>query len=159
MVMSDRIAVMNNGRVIQIGPPMEVYKHPKTAFVAGFLGETNMISCRIEETAGGHVSVRMDNGRAGSVMISRHSATPPAGGTALLSVRPERIAVLDRSDQADFAVSAIVTQHIFVGKHSRMVVEALGTTFVIITGDAEGIEVGREVCIGWMSRDAQLLEA
>ena len=64
--MSDRVAVMRNGRIIQLGSPTEVYQHPRTPFVASFLGETNLIAA-VECRSGGPVAqVRFADGTDGA---------------------------------------------------------------------------------------------
>src|SRR5437667_2778337 len=59
LAMSDRIAVMNGGRVEQVGSPREIYEHPSTAFVADFIGSLNAIELRVEELVGGYAVLRL----------------------------------------------------------------------------------------------------
>ena len=79
LTMSDRIAVMESGRILQVGSPREIYDAPATRFVAGFIGESNVIDARIE------------GGRAH--LPGGHVPAPPGAddGRASLAVRPERI--------------------------------------------------------------------
>jgi spermidine/putrescine ABC transporter ATP-binding subunit len=84
--MSDRIAVMSNGRIEQLGDPREIYDHPSTAFVADFIGDMNFLEAVVVSTADGTFTA--DAG--GSVVVrGRGTATP--GTRARLGIRPERL--------------------------------------------------------------------
>jgi putative spermidine/putrescine transport system ATP-binding protein len=160
MTMSDRIAVMNEGRIVQIGSPKDVYLRPCSAFVAGFLGETNMVPCRLTELGQGRGTVTMSDGRISCGMLSSECPALLKGGSALLSNRPERITILHPNEQADFVVSGIVEEHVFVGGHSRSVVNAFGMKFVVVTSDLgrlDSMKVGKEANLGWLAKDAQLI--
>lgn len=100
LTMSDRIAVFNEGTIAQLGTPTEVYEHPATSFVAGFVGTSNLL-----ETAAAEVVL----GRPGT-----------------WSVRPEKIRVLDADAQASegqHAVRGTVREVVYVGMSTRFVVD------------------------------------
>jgi iron(III) transport system ATP-binding protein len=78
--MADRVAIMNRGKVVQIGPPAELYRRPKSKFVAEFLGETNFLPAKV---VGGEFET--DAGR----LVSTQK--PPTSGECLISIRPEAI--------------------------------------------------------------------
>ena len=63
LTMSDRIAVMNEGVVEQVAKPRELYEHPQTPFVAGFIGTSNLLSLKVDERAGGMIAMRLDEGQ------------------------------------------------------------------------------------------------
>ena len=99
LTMSDRIAVFNEGRIAQLGTPTEVYEHPATAFVAGFVGTSNLL-----------------DGAAAEAVIGR-------GGT--WSIRPEKITLLDPSSipsEGWRSVTGTIQQVIYVGMSTRYVV-------------------------------------
>ncbi len=83
LVMSDRIAVMNAGRIEQLGTPTEVYDRPATAFAAGFMGESNLYP----GVMGGSGQVRLDNG----LMLVAETTLPPGTRVGAM-IRPERMA-------------------------------------------------------------------
>ncbi|MFB3890950.1 MAG: ABC transporter ATP-binding protein [Phycisphaerae bacterium] len=94
--MADRIAVMNAGRIIQSGPPQELYDRPATRFVADFLGEANFIDGRISETAGGRAVVETPVGR-----LAAASEKPLAvGAPVTVCIRPERLSISASADGA-----------------------------------------------------------
>ena len=126
MMMSDRIAVMDDGRIVQLGAPDEVYLHPETPFVAGFLGETNLLPGRCVAPQGGHAMVRFADAITGPARISRGGDRPRVDATVLVSIRPERITLLRNDGTADCMVEGVVTERIFLGRHTRLVVHALG---------------------------------
>jgi spermidine/putrescine transport system ATP-binding protein len=92
LTMSDRVAVMNKGRILQIGAPRDIYDHPAERFVANFIGDTNFIEADVVTTSNDGAKVKLDSG----AMVS--ASLPPgatASGRVTLVVRPEhtRLAV------------------------------------------------------------------
>ena len=88
MALADRIGVMESGRLIQLGPPPEIYEHPGTEFVARFIGTGNLLSGEVK-TRNGDAILALENG--GSVPLSH--VTLPTSGPVLLTVRPEEIEI------------------------------------------------------------------
>ena len=86
MAMSDRLAVMNFGRIEQVGPPQEVYDHPGTAFVAGFLGASNLLPGRVTDRA--RAQIVLDGGQTVLVTPAR---IPSGGDRVKVGVRPEKL--------------------------------------------------------------------
>lgn len=86
--MADRMAVMDHGRVVQVGPPEEVYRNPNCSYVAGFIGETNLL----KGTLSGEDEVTTENGvLSGRVTVDEWN--PENGTEVLLSIRPEAIKI------------------------------------------------------------------
>jgi multiple sugar transport system ATP-binding protein len=93
MTLADRVVVMNQGRIDQIGAPNELYHHPRTKFVAGFIGSPamNFIPCRLEENAGA-LSARLSDTLALRIPEERTARyRPHAGKPLILGLRPEHI--------------------------------------------------------------------
>ena len=86
---ADRLAILDSGQIQQIGAPQEVYRHPRTAFVAGFIGETNLLSGTVADVAGGSTLVETPVGRIRSTQAPDHPL--PAGTHVTLSIRPEAL--------------------------------------------------------------------
>jgi multiple sugar transport system ATP-binding protein len=94
MTLADRVVVMNAGIIEQIGPPQELYHHPKTRFVAGFIGSPamNFIPCRLEQAGGGGLSARLSDTIALPVPAARTARYQPyAGKEMMLGLRPEHV--------------------------------------------------------------------
>ena len=87
--MSDRIAVMNGGRVEQVGTPREIYERPATPFVADFIGSLNALELRVDELVGGFAVMRSASSERVVVPAARDVS---AGETLRVAVRPERVA-------------------------------------------------------------------
>lgn len=114
MSMSDRIVVMRNGRIVQVGAPLEIYERPRTCFVANFLGESNLIRADVVNRNGGSTTVRIADRDldVGGVQTSEDSVS--------ISVRPERLTVGDRPAGTGLSVQATITDVTFVGIDRRV---------------------------------------
>ncbi len=91
LTMSDRVAVMREGRIEQVGPPDELYELPVSRFVADFLGESNFLQGRGRKPAGGGAVLRADGGLARPGAGRRASPPGPPGTAGLLAIRPEKV--------------------------------------------------------------------
>jgi putative spermidine/putrescine transport system ATP-binding protein len=161
MMMSDNIAVMWNGRIVQLGSPIEIYQHPRTPFVASFLGETNLLAATECGTDGKVTQVRFADGSLGLVREpNRGGRVRTAEGDVVLSLRPERIRLLGPCDSADGVISGILVERTFLGRQTRYVVEALGQKLIVSTSEPplpNELSLGKPVRLGWARGDAQLL--
>jgi spermidine/putrescine transport system ATP-binding protein len=95
LTMSDRIAVMNKGNVLQIGTPVEIYERPNCRFVADFIGETNFLAGKVKEVAAENVIVRLSGSEREITGIPLGEFHP--GQDVVVSVRPEKIRLFDTS--------------------------------------------------------------
>ncbi len=86
LTMSDRVAVMNQGRILQVGSPRAIYDHPAERFVADFIGETNFLEADIVSAANGEATVRLSSGR--TVPATAPEGAAPAGRVTVV-IRPE----------------------------------------------------------------------
>jgi spermidine/putrescine transport system ATP-binding protein len=90
LCLSDRIAVMNQGKIEQIGTPSEIYERPQTPFVADFIGDTNLFSGEIVEVDAESMKISTKTGL--TMIVSRHEQTPlEIAQSVVVSVRPEKI--------------------------------------------------------------------
>ena len=151
MMMSDRIAVMAEGRIVQIGSPSEVYLHPATRFVAGFLGETNFLPAELAGQDSGLAVLRLADGTPTRARLAQ------AAGPHVVSLRPERIRLLASGATAETIVTGIVETSVFLGRQSRITVQALGQSLVVSAVDTPVLEPGTAVRLGWAADDAQAL--
>ena len=162
MMMSDRIAVMAHGRIEQIGAPADVYLHPSTPFVAGFLGETNLLPATCRGVDGGHVVVQFRDGSTGRARLPRLGRVQRAGDTTQVSIRPERIRILGNATPAetDTVLDGTLIRCTFLGRHARCVVQAGGQQIIVSAGDwpaLSTLEPGAPIRLGWCCDDAQSL--
>ncbi|MFF3906494.1 ABC transporter ATP-binding protein [Streptomyces sp. NPDC001848] len=112
LTMSDRIAVMNGGLIEQVAPPQEVYERPATAFVAGFIGTSNLISGRLTSTGPEGGVIDLDDGQRITVPVS---AAPGAGADVRLTVRPEKITMTTGPTGAASRVRGTVREVVYLG--------------------------------------------
>lgn len=114
MTMSDRICVMHQGRIRQVGSPENLYQHPTDEFVAGFLGEANMIDATIISAASGAATLALGGGAA-TVPMQRHAAV----NNVKVSIRPEHILLASGAEQTGDWTAVRVADVIYVGDHRR----------------------------------------
>ncbi|MEU7982787.1 ABC transporter ATP-binding protein [Micromonospora sp. NPDC049081] len=143
MAMSDRIAVMESGRVRQIGAPQEIYHRPATAFVARFIGRSNVLSLPVVTAAAETVTVGLPDGSETAVAAPTDHGLR-AGDTALVSVRPEHLGLTSATEVG--ALTGRVTEVEFTGMATNLVVEVAGEPVQVAAIDVpDGIAVGDQV--------------
>ena len=92
MTMADTIAVMNEGKIEQMGSPIQIYEHPKTAFVANFLGQTNLFEGTVAGVEGDELAVKVKD----TTIFVPLSSTEIRSGRIVLGVRPEKVKIVDQ---------------------------------------------------------------
>ena len=159
MTMSDRIAVMNRGHIEQLGAPEELYERPQTAFVAGFLGVSNMLDGVVSGKDGTFVTVRLNDG----TQLRAPEAGINGASEVRVGVRPEKLRVAALTDGEDLArsdaVNALegtVLDASYVGVHTQYLVETQAGTHVTVyaqnletSGAREGLAGGQRVYLTW----------
>jgi spermidine/putrescine transport system ATP-binding protein len=155
LTMSDRVAVMNHGRIEQIGSPEEVYERPATRFVAGFIGTANLLPCTLD-TAGEVATVRLHDGSSARAISA---AGCVVGSRAVLMLRPERLRIGTGSEPSrESCIRGRVTESVFQGavlRHQVQVGEHSIVVLAPVTGDRPAI--GQEVWVSWDARDGYVL--
>ena len=118
LTMSDRIVVMNNGIIEQIGTPEELYEHPKTRFVADFLGETNILEGEVFKLKEDEVLLKLEE-EEDIIRIPNHSYK--LGEKFVVSVRPERIKIKKDLEEGDVWLQCRFKEKIYVGSITKVV--------------------------------------
>ncbi len=118
LTMSDRIAIINEGRIDQIDTPEEIYRHPKTKFVANFIGETNLLDAIITGVEGKAVKIGTEVGNALGCNDPKKKFA--MGDAVTVSVRPEDME-FSKEPVAGFSIKAVVKEKIFVGNLIKMI--------------------------------------
>ncbi len=161
LTLSDRIAVFEGGRIRQCADPKMLYDRPADAFVAGFVGENNLLPGRVEARAGDDCTVRL---RCGPVITARAVDRGEVGDGCLVAIRPERIAVagVTASDLGEGAMPAILQEAIFLGDHVRLRL-SVGDGGEILAKRPAGIgtlpDPGGPVAIAWPEGAARAFQA
>ncbi|MDX3593087.1 ABC transporter ATP-binding protein [Streptomyces sp. ID03-2B] len=156
MTMADTVAVMNGGRVEQLGAPADLYENPRTTFVANFLGTSNLIEGEVVST-GGDLVVAAGGGKL-TLPRERCSAPTDNGGRLLLGIRPEKISLAHADDADAIAagrnrVTGRITDSSFIGVSTQYVVESpAGKALQVYEQNVDrraGLHVGAEVVLHW----------
>ncbi|MFC5805714.1 ABC transporter ATP-binding protein [Streptomyces formicae] len=128
MTMADTVAVMNGGRVEQLGAPAELYEHPQTTFVANFLGTSNLIEAEVVEAGDGKVLVTAADAKL-RVPTARCATQPRSGGKLLVGVRPEKISLAHADDAGEIAdgrnrITGKIADSSFIGVSTQFVIDS-----------------------------------
>ncbi|MFQ5971053.1 MAG: ABC transporter ATP-binding protein [Alphaproteobacteria bacterium] len=164
LVMSDHVAVMNRGRFEQVGTPQELYYRPQTAFVAGFVGNSNRWNGRIAERNGGQVRVRTDDGM---VLLGQVDAGLSVGDAVEVFVRPEAITLSRGAEQLEGLANhaeGSVENLLFDGANSTVMVSRAGAAGKITvalpqTGHFADLKTGEWVYLGWGAESSSCFAA
>jgi putative spermidine/putrescine transport system ATP-binding protein len=155
LTMSDRIAVMDAGKIVQIGRPLEIYRHPTNRFVASFVGESNLLDVEVLQKRGTTITVKS---RAGYVFNAESRDTVEQSKATVL-VRPERIVV--SNEPAAKSAPVTVTSAIFLGEILRIQAQMSGGDVLLIrctdTASRPLPAVGDRLHVSWDAEDCWVL--
>lgn len=148
--MSDRIAVMRDGSVEQIGTPQEIYEHPATRFAAAFIGQTNLLDCSV--TSADSLSL------AGNAFPADVPSAAPAGASVTLCLRMERVKFGLTAPQDHWSLPATLIERRFAGGSLHTTVAlADGQKLAAYTQDRPEIRVGDSVQVWWEEKNAAVI--
>ncbi len=144
LTMSDRIAVMSDGRIQQTGTPMEIYERPVSHFVADFIGETNFLEAVIQSVDADSACCRLVGGAR---LTARLTTSKQPGDRVTISVRPEKILLTARSDVSnspDGRIDGIVERLVYLGTdtHYQVRLDQQTTLLARIQNSAESEKFG-----------------
>ncbi|HRE61996.1 MAG TPA: ABC transporter ATP-binding protein [Micropepsaceae bacterium] len=149
LTMSDRIAVFNQGKIVQLDTPDGLYERPSSAFVAGFIGENNALPARVLERRGDFVKIE---GPGGVHLSALAADCGGPGSSCILSVRPERVRL------GDGPITATIREIYYLGDHLRLVTD-LAPGIELIARDPQGgrgaWRAGETVKLGWSESDGR----
>ncbi|WP_256104857.1 ABC transporter ATP-binding protein [Streptomyces sp. ODS05-4] len=157
MTMADQVAVMNGGRVEQLGAPADLYENPGTTFVANFLGTSNLITAGIVESSAEELVVSAGGGKLKLPAARCQAATAP-GGSLLVGVRPEKISLAHADDAAGIPegrnrITGRITASSFIGVSTQYVVDGpAGSGLQVYEQNVERdsrLAPGAEVVLHW----------
>lgn len=156
LVMSDNVAIMSEGKFVQIGTPQQLYHDPSAAFVAGFVGDTNRWAGKVTRLEGETVEVETGAGLVMRASI-RGAGRPAPGDGVSVFVRPEFITATRSADagtgQADNRIGGKIDSILFNGANSRVLVrDSAGELIeadVVLTGGPEDLKPNDAVTLAW----------
>ena len=154
MSLADRMAVMDAGRIVQIGPPREIYARPASRFVAGFIGDTNLFEGKATRRDGDYLFVQIAEGD----MVVRDAPDVALGTTVWLAIRPERLRLGRPGDHNCLDVRAARIE--YRGDQSILHATTAAGTPLRLKGDnaaLASIAAGDTVPVGWSPDDVVVL--
>jgi spermidine/putrescine transport system ATP-binding protein len=159
MAMSDRIAVMNGGRVEQIGAPREIYERPASAFVADFIGSLNAIDITVDEIVGGYALARL--GERERVVVPVATAMR-SGADIRIAVRPEWVrigAAGEAGTSGGSHLEGTLSEVVYLGMYTQFHVETAVGRVVChrVAESGPGLTVGAPVSLEWDADKSYLL--
>jgi spermidine/putrescine transport system ATP-binding protein len=154
--LSDRIAVMHEGKLEQIGTPSQIYERPQTAFVADFIGDTNLLSGRIE---GSHPSMLWIRTTSGLRMMVQpaDTATPLTSGPVKVSLRPEKIQVTAAPVDSPNCFEGRLLDVMYLGTHSHAVIELTSGDRMTVRQTALNLPSNESMYLSWRAEDCLAL--
>jgi spermidine/putrescine ABC transporter ATP-binding subunit len=161
LTMSDRIAIMNDGKIEQIGSPADLYDRPNTRFVADFLGDTNFISGKLVEVSGDQGTVQISDGWSFSGALSDPSLRP--GASVVAGVRPEKIHVADANEKPTNTCAATVFEVVYSGDVTRYEVRGPGDVSLIVSApnrsNVARHQEGQTITLAWDRAETRIFPA
>jgi spermidine/putrescine transport system ATP-binding protein len=155
--MSDRIAVMNDGKVVQCGPPEDIYEHPSEEFVAGFIGISNLLEGTVEADG----QIKLANGRHVAVALPEGC---DRGDVVNLSVRPEKIAIEEEVEEGMVTMQGEIEARVYLGVMTQITVSLGAGARLVALEQAwsksradDRWEPGMKVKLGWLPENCLVL--
>ncbi len=164
--MSDRVCIMREGEIVQVGSPRELYDRPLNRYVADFVGKSNFFDGVVESTGDNRQAIRLDNGLVMDVDLAVNGTPRARGQQVTISVRPEQI-VLSRDaarlpEDSAIVIEARILNRIFLGEHTEYLLQedSFGEFLALAPRQVEAseapFEVNEKIYVCW-SRAASLL--
>jgi spermidine/putrescine transport system ATP-binding protein len=153
LTMSDRIAVMNDGAIEHLGPPREIYEHPATRFVAGFIGTSNLLTGSLARVTGGRGVIEVSPDE--QIIVPEGRTALAAGQEVELTVRPEKIELAAGPPPAGgCALRGTVTEVVYLGTSTNFSVRTTTGADVVVfqqnsASAAAPVSRGDEVWLTW----------
>jgi spermidine/putrescine transport system ATP-binding protein len=160
LTMSDRIAVMNDGAIEHLGSPREIYEHPRTKFVAGFIGTSNLLSGQVTSVADG--SATLDIGDGQRIIVPLRGIEAAVGSEVELTVRPEKITLGESVAPVGCSLRGTVAEVVYLGTSTSFTIRTTtGADMVVFqqnvaTTDRE-LARGEAVCLSWDPEHSYLI--
>jgi len=160
LTMSDKVCIMNKGKVEQIDSPERIYQRPKTRFVAEFIGEINIVNCKIVELDEEVAYVKAFDDCTIKVIID-HESGLSVGQDMLLVFRPENIAIIKNDQEWENTSKAIIKEIIFVGDTLKVKVIIDGAVEIMIKASPsikDTLSIGKNIMLGWDSNNCSIIK-
>lgn len=165
LTLSDRIVVMNGGRIMQAGTPHEIYQHPATSFVSDFIGLSNAIDAIVTKADGNFVDVTVKD-NSGLILRAPASEVTRTGEKVEISVRPENIVLFQPATEGYNVLQGTISHVVYTGPITYFYIQASeGAKFialqpnVISTSSGSPPKSGDRITFGWRHECTRVLSA
>jgi ABC-type Fe3+/spermidine/putrescine transport system ATPase subunit len=160
LVMSERVVVMRAGRIIQDATPREIYTNPTSVFVAGFIGETNLLTGTVASIDGTACELRLVTGETISAMVEDIALA--VDSAAVASIRPEFVRVGPQATaETSNRLAGRIAESIYLGDHVRIRVDTPGGSriwaHVAVESAAAALRQGELTTVAWRPEDGRIL--
>ncbi len=161
LTLSDRIVVFNEGRIMQVGTPDELYRLPQNRFVADFIGETNFLTGKVSAVQGEACTVEIEDALTMQGPLRDSFAPPKAWAT--YSLRPEKILIGDEINDIPNAYEATVEEFLYLGEFTKYHLR-LGDSIELIAKSSNRLgrsilSPGSKIKVGWDTQELLLVES
>ncbi|HYE43071.1 MAG TPA: ABC transporter ATP-binding protein [Caulobacteraceae bacterium] len=162
MTMSDRICLMNAGRIEQLGTAADLYFRPRSLFVADFLGESNLLPAAFGERVADEADIRLGSGSIPGRALANGHDLPP-GASVRVMVRPQNMAIARPAEGAAPGVLGRVSDVMVTGSLTKVYLEPLDRGLPPLVAafptrnEADGVRIDDVLSLSWNSRDAVLI--
>ncbi len=153
LTMSDRIAVMDTGHILQVGGPKDIYNHPARRFVADFIGDINIMNAEMLSVSDGHGTIRLSKGNEVKARLSSDTLKP---GSVSVAIRPENVRLCDKSD-SNCTVSGTISNVVYFGSGTNTHITLEDGTDVIARSSSGGGNPGEAIGLIFPDEHLQVL--
>ena len=148
MTLSDRLAVMRQGRIEQIGAPQEIYEHPRTPFVQEFIGRVIWLEGKVVDNGGRSVVVGLNGDESARIRCEATDGKMNHGDDVVIAIRPEEVKLSFEQEGDGFnQLPCRVETAVFLGDKYECHLRYGATTFALPTSRAEPVSAGQRVCL------------
>ncbi|MGB3138675.1 MAG: ABC transporter ATP-binding protein [Nodosilinea sp.] len=157
--LSDRIAVMNNGQIEQIGSPSDIYDRPRTPFVADFIGDTNLLPGRVEQADPAQVQITTESGLR---VLARTAGSSPSLRDVVVSIRPEKITLSPTPGVGGNCYRGQVSHLMYLGTHRHYVIHLSSGEALTVrrpNQSEDSLAIDSSVYVSWTADDCLVLDA
>ncbi len=163
LTMSDRIAIMNDGKIIQLDTPVQLYESPDSLFVADFIGESNFLGGRVAETEGDKIAIVTGEGLK---VWAKNPGQLNSGEEVSVAIRPEKIQILSNETNAQKDIinrfAGRVEEIVYVGEARIYRINLASGAMVDVKvqsgPDSKNYKIGGDITIGWRTRHGLALK-
>jgi len=159
LTMSDRIVVMSDGNIEQVGTPDEIYERPKTKFVANFIGETNLLEAEVIKIKENETLLQLNN-EEDKIRVNDHDLK--LGEKIFVAIRPERVKIKKNPEEGDVYLKARLKERIYTGASLRTVVNISDGSEITVTepvsDNFDFSDDAQNVFVTWNSKNSVIMK-